>query len=52
MDLTDQLLSLAQKSDQQAKYAAIIYHRNKIVGLGHNYLIADTTKKKYCLLRG
>ncbi len=52
MNLSDKLYVLAQKSDQSAKYAAIIVNRNKIIGMGYNHLIVNSTKSKYCLLRG
>lgn len=51
-DLSLQLLNIANKSDQISKYAAIILHRNKIVGYGHNHLITNTSLAPCCLLRG
>ena len=52
MELTDKLYYLAQKSDQTSKYAAIIIHRNKIIGFGYNHLIANSSISRYRLLRG
>lgn len=51
-NLTLQLFDLANKSDQSNKYAAIIFHRNKIVGMGYNYLLANTSLAPCCLLCG
>ena len=51
MDLSNKLYILAQKSDQSSKYAAIIIHRNKIIGFGYNHLIANSSISRYRLLR-
>ena len=51
-DLSLQLYTIANKSDQTSKYAAIIFHRNKIIGYGHNHLIVNTSLAPCCLLRG
>ena len=49
MDLNNQLITLAQKSDQILKYAAIIVYRNKIIGMGHNYLTVNSTNTLSCV---
>ena len=49
MDLYTQLLTLAKKSDQTVKYAAIIIYRNKIIGMGHNYLTINSTNSQFCV---
>ena len=49
MNLNNQLLTLAQKSDQSSKYAAIIVYRNKIIGMGHNYLTVNSTNTPLCI---
>jgi len=50
MKNTDILLHEAQKSNVAHKYAAIIYHRNHIVGIGHNYITNCSTKSRKCVL--
>lgn len=52
MDLNNQLMTLANKSNQSLKYAAIIFYRNKIIGMGYNSLITNSSNSRYCLLRG
>ncbi len=43
MDINEQLYLIAMKSNQRAKYAAIIIHRNRVVGIGYNYLISNSS---------
>lgn len=50
MDLSEKLYNLAQKSDQSTKYAAIIIHRNKMIGFGYNHHIVNSTKSRQCVL--
>jgi deoxycytidylate deaminase len=51
MNFSDMLSSIAMKSNQRAKYAALIIHRNKIIGIGYNHLINNNTNITRCLLR-
>jgi deoxycytidylate deaminase len=43
MNINEQLYSIAMKSNQRAKYAAIIIHRNRVVGIGYNFLISNSS---------
>jgi deoxycytidylate deaminase len=50
MNINDELLSIAMKSDVKAKYAAVIIYRNKVIGIGYNYIGSYTTHYNQCLL--
>ena len=52
MSLSEKMTSIALKSNLKAKYAAMIIHRNKVIGIGYNYLITNSTSDTQCLLRG
>lgn len=51
LSLSEKMTSIALKSNQRAKYAAMIIHRNKVIGIGYNHLISNSTKYTQCLLR-
>ncbi len=51
MSINEKMSSIALKSNQRAKYAAIIIYRNKIIGIGYNHLISNSTIHHRCLLR-
>jgi hypothetical protein len=40
----------AKKSNVNHKYAAVIFHRNKIVGIGHNFITSVRGKLRECVL--
>ena len=40
----------AKKSNVNHKYAAVIFHRNRIVGIGHNFITSVPGKLKECVL--
>jgi hypothetical protein len=50
MSVSDKLYLNAIKSNQRAKYAAIIIHRNKVIGIGYNHTDSYSTKSEQCLL--
>ena len=50
MSISDKMISIALKSNQKTKYAAIIIHRNKVIGMGYNHLITSSTGVTQCLL--
>jgi hypothetical protein len=50
MNITDKLSLIANKSNQHAKYAAIILHRNKVIGIGYNHVDSFSTQLNQCLL--
>lgn len=52
MCLSEKMTLIAMKSNQKTKYAAIIIHRNKVIGIGYNQLIYNSTSVTQCLLRG
>lgn len=57
MNTSMELLNrLALKSDQNAKYSAIIYYNNDIIGVGYNHLIHNSSTNQFenpsCLLCG
>lgn len=43
MNINEQLHMIAMKSNQRAKYAAVIIHRNRIIGIGYNYLTSNSS---------
>ena len=43
MNINEQLYFMAMKSNQRAKYAAVIIHRNRIIGIGYNHLISNSS---------
>lgn len=51
LSLSEKMSLLAEKSNQRAKYAAIIINRNKVIGIGYNYVGMFTTHTNQCLLR-
>jgi deoxycytidylate deaminase len=50
MNITEKMLLIANKSNQHAKYAAIIIHRNKVIGIGYNHIDSFSTQTNQCLL--
>ena len=48
--ITNELLLTAMKSNVRAKYAAVIIYRNKVIGVGYNYINSYTTGINQCLL--
>jgi deoxycytidylate deaminase len=52
MSISEKLSVIAIKSNQRAKYAAIIIHRNKVIGVGYNHIGSYSTQNEQCLLRG
>ena len=50
LSISEKLLHIAIKSNQRAKYAAIIIHRNKIIGVGYNHIGSYSTQTEQCLL--
>ena len=49
-DISLHLLSAANKSDIDKKYAAIIIYRNKIISCGFNYHTQFNNNSTQCLL--
>lgn len=49
-DISLQLLNIANKSNIDKKYAAVIIYRNKIISYGFNYHTRFTGNCKQCLL--
>lgn len=49
MNINEKLYLIAMKSNQRAKYAAIIIHRNKIIGIGYNHLISNSSNVSQCI---
>lgn len=52
MSISEKMSFLAMKSNLRAKYAAIIIHRNKVIGVGYNSVGSYSTLTDQCLLRG
>jgi hypothetical protein len=50
MSISEKLSLIAKKSNQRAKYAAIIIHRNKVIGVGYNHINSYSTQTNQCLL--
>lgn len=50
MSINEELFTIAMKSNLRAKYAAIIIHRNKVIGVGYNYINSYSTQTDQCLL--
>ncbi len=50
MSISEELLTVAMKSNVKAKYAAMIIHRNKVISVGYNYVGTYTTLSNQCLL--
>jgi hypothetical protein len=50
MDISNDLMLVAMKSNVKAKYAAVIIYRNKVIGIGYNYINSYTTGINQCLL--
>ena len=38
LNINEQLHLIANKSNQHTKYAAVIIHRNKVIGIGYNHI--------------
>jgi deoxycytidylate deaminase len=49
MNINEQLYLMAMKSNQRAKYAAVIIYRNRIIGIGYNYLTSYSSNVTRCL---
>jgi deoxycytidylate deaminase len=52
LNINEQLHLIANKSNQHTKYAAVIIHRNKVIGIGYNHIDSYSTQINQCLLRG
>jgi deoxycytidylate deaminase len=52
MNISEKMSLLAMKSNQREKYAAMIIHRNKVIGVGYNSVSSYSTLTEQCLLRG
>ena len=50
MDICNDLMLVAMKSNLRAKYAAVIIYRNRVIGIGYNYIHSYTTGVNQCLL--
>lgn len=50
INISEKLYLLANKSNIKAKYAAMIIYRNKVIGIGYNYIDSYSTNSKQCLL--
>lgn len=43
MNISEKMFLLTMKSNQRAKYAAMIIHRNKVIGVGYNCVSSYST---------
>ena len=50
MSINEKMYLLAMKSNIRAKYAAMIIHRNKVIGIGYNNIGSYSTNSTQCLL--
>jgi hypothetical protein len=50
MTINEKMSLLAMKSNLRAKYAAMIIHRNKVIGIGFNHTDSYSTNSTQCLL--